>query len=198
MASAPARPGEHRRQADLAGQAEDAVLARLAQVGVDDQRALAHLREQHGQVGGDVAAAFAGAGADDGERGLRGVVLEPAQHQLRAQAAQVLDGRAVRLVRGDQVLAQAGIRRQAGVAELQGERLAHVLVGEQAHRDARLAERQADLLLVVVDALGLVAGDAAGVHQQRADRLGRFPRRPDDVEVAVQRKDLAVHARLPR
>jgi len=85
------------------------------------------------------------------------------------------------------------------VAELQGERVAHGLVGEQAHRDAGFAERQADLLLVVVDALGLVVGEAAGVHQQRADgQRGLARHGADDVEVAVQGQDLAVHAKLPR
>ena len=44
------------------GNAEDVVLARPAQVGVDQQRALAQLREQHRQIGGDVAAALPGPG----------------------------------------------------------------------------------------------------------------------------------------
>src|SRR6185369_9668875 len=195
----PAGPArQDRGQPHAAGQTEDAMLARPAQVRIDEQRALAQLREQDGEVGRDIAAPFAHARADDGQRRVARVVLEPAQHQLAAQRAQVFDGLGFRLARRDQLLAEAGVLRQARIPELQGQHLAHILFREQAHRDARLAERQASFLLEVQDALRAFLRQAAPVDQDHAHGPVRFGRAADvQVEPSGgQRIDLTVHAML--
>src|SRR5207302_2777934 len=51
------------------------MLAGIAQVGVDQQGARAELREHHGEIGGDEAAALLASRAQDGERLARGLAI---------------------------------------------------------------------------------------------------------------------------
>lgn len=64
------------------------MLAGIAEISIDQHHPLAELREQHRQVGGDQAAAFAAAGAGDGQADARSALRRTPQQQLRAQAAQ--------------------------------------------------------------------------------------------------------------
>src|SRR5262245_3812603 len=69
---------EHGGEPLAARHAEKRVLARAPQVRVDEQGALAGLRERDRKVRGETAAAFAAACADDGERAFLRAIVEPA------------------------------------------------------------------------------------------------------------------------
>ena len=62
-----AAAGEQGRESDLVRDAEQVVLPRVAEVRVDQQRALADLRKRHREVGRKKAATFIAPRAQDGE-----------------------------------------------------------------------------------------------------------------------------------
>ena len=133
------------------------MLAAVTHVGVDQQGTFAELREHHGQIGGQVTAAFAAAGADDGERLAPGLAGEPAQHELAAQGAQRFDLRAVGLVGGHHFIGNRALAvAQVGVAVLVGQRELKVVFGQQAELDGGFAEADALLLLQADDLFGVL------------------------------------------
>ena len=147
------------------------MLTRLAHVGVDQQRALAELREDDRQVGGEIAAPFAALGADDGQHLAFLGAVEPAQHQLAADGSDLFDARAERLVGGDEVVAElarvAWLLAQVGVGELARQRELDVRLADQPEPDGGLAEAQVLLLLVGEDALRLLLAELAAIDQDR-------------------------------
>ena len=159
-------------QAHLVAQAEVEVLGGVAQVTVDDQGALADLREGHAQVGADEALAVAAVHAGDGQRAAVGRAVEPARHQLAAQAAQRLGERRIGVDRtGDLVGQRQGRSPRRRIAELDGQRLFHVGVGDQAHAHGGLAEAQVGDTLLVEHQVDLVltqlaVGDQDATHHQ--------------------------------
>lgn len=103
--------GKHGRETELVGQAEQFVLAGVAQVGIDQQGAFAQLREDNGQIGGDEAAPFRLAGADDSQGIVAAFGIDPAQHELAAQGAQLLDHRAEGFEGSNDIFANAFVSR---------------------------------------------------------------------------------------
>jgi hypothetical protein len=103
-----ARPAKQVGQAAPALEVEHFLLARLAQVGVDQQGLLAELGKHHRQVGREHRHAVARIDPDHGQRAPP--AREPAQHQLAAHGAQLLDLRAERLEGRDQVRRQVRSR----------------------------------------------------------------------------------------
>lgn len=146
------------------------MLARVAQVGIDQQRAFAELREDDGEVGGGEAAAICPARADDGQRLVADFGVEPAQHELAAHGAQLFDDGAEGLEGGDDFFADALVTgHQIGIVVLAGERLLDVGLGEQAKLDGGVAKAQALLFLQLEDALGGVRRQAAVVDEDGTD-----------------------------
>ena len=93
--------GQNARQAKFVGNPKELVLAWAAQIGIDQQRALAELGEDDRQVGGDEAAALAGVRAEHRQCPATAIDVEPAKQQLAAQGAQLLDDQTERVERGD-------------------------------------------------------------------------------------------------
>lgn len=79
----------------------------VAQVGINERSVRSPSCEDLGEIGGNEAASFAVIRTDDGERFAFVVGIEPAQHELAAQGAQLLDDGAEGLVGGDEFSAQA-------------------------------------------------------------------------------------------
>ena len=166
-----AAAGERGGEAAAVVDAEQVVLARGAQVGVDDEGALTELREDDAEVGGEPRAAFAAAGADDGQRFALGIGVEPAQHELAAQCTQGFDLWREGVVGGDDFardFALAGV--EVGVVELAREGVLDIAVGNQAELLGGVAEAQALLLREAQDTLGVAGFELAGVDQDGADR----------------------------
>ena len=110
--------------------------SRRAEVGVDQQGALAELGKDDGEVGREIGATLAALGTENRQHlALLGPV-EPAQHQLAADRAQLLDARAERLIRGDDLVAQAALLArhlaQVGVGELARQRELDVGFADEA------------------------------------------------------------------
>ena len=146
------------------------MLARVAQVGVDQQRAMAELGEQHREVGRDVAAALLVARADDGERPVAGLRVVPADHELGAQRAHLLDARVVRVERREHLAADVlGAGLEVVEVILLGERALQVFLADEAQVHRRLAEAHAVRLLQQHHLVGLGRGQLALVDQDRAD-----------------------------
>ncbi len=193
----PGALAQHRREPDRARQAEQRVLDGLAEVRIDQQRVLAELREQHGQVGGGEAAPDARFGADDRQRLPLGALVEPAQQHLRADLTQRFDGE----VSGPE--GRDDIRRDRRVADRQDrmlvltcEREADVVLRQQAELEARLAETHAALALHPQDAIGVFGTQPSRVDQQCADRP--VAQRHDGARGAGWRGlRIGVHARPP-
>ena len=77
----------------------------MAQVGIDEQGSLPELRKDDREVRCEVAAPLAALGADDGQDLPLIGLVEPAQHELAADGAQLLHTRTERLVRGNEFVA---------------------------------------------------------------------------------------------
>ena len=176
-----AATGQEGRQAGAVVDAEQLVLARMAQVGVDDEGALAQLREDHAEVGGDPRASFVPAGAGDGEGFLLGAGVEPAQHELAAQGAERFDLRGERLVGGDHGGLDGALPGgEIGVVELAQQGLFDVGVGDEAELLGGVAEAEAVFALQAQDALGVFGLELAGIDEQRANGAVGFGARHGD------------------
>src|SRR5450755_21181 len=173
---------------------EEVVLARLTHVGVDEKRALAELREDDREIGRQVGTPFAALRADDGEHLALLGAIEPAQHELAADRAQLLDARAERLIGGHQLVAQrvsiAWRLAQVGVGELARQRELDVGFADQPEAHRRLAEAQVVLLLVLEHALGVFGLELPPIDEDGAER-SRRPRR------IAEHGDRCLHARTP-
>ena len=147
--------GQQAGKTKLVFEAEELVLARVAQVGIDQQRTFAELREDDSQVGGGEAAAICSARADDSQRLVTDLCVKPAQHELAAHGAQLFDDGTEGFEGGDHLFANALVTgHQVGVVVLAGERLLDIGFREQAELDGGVAKAQALLFLQLEDALG--------------------------------------------
>jgi hypothetical protein len=152
------------------------VLRRVAQVTVDDQGALADLGEDHAEVGADEALAVAAVDAGDRQRGAARRAVEPAGHELAAQAAQRFrEGRIGVDCTGDRIRQRKRRCPRRRIAELQGKRLVDVGMRHQPHPDRGFAKAQAGDPLLVEDQVDLVlpqlaVGNQDGAHHQRLAR----------------------------
>src|SRR5882672_6735346 len=162
--------GQDRRQADPVGDIEDAVLPRCAQIGIDQERPLAELGKDHGEVGGHVAAPLARARAGNGQRPVPGPGLGPTHRQLGAQRPQLLGARVKRFVSDDELPADAVVAgQQVGKIILFRDRAAQVVLGDQAQAACRFAESQSLRLLELHDALDVAVAELAFLREDAAD-----------------------------
>lgn len=176
-----AAAGEEGREAGAVVDTKQLVLAGVAQVGVDDEGALAELREDDAEVGGDPGAAFVPAGAGDGEGFLLGAGVEPAQHELAAQGAERFDLRGERLVGGDHGGLDGALPGgEVGVVELAQQGLFNVGVGDEAELLGGVAEAEVLLALQAQDALGVFGLELAGIDEQRTNGAVGFGARHGD------------------
>jgi len=168
--------GQHAGQADATGDTQQPVLARVAQVGIDHQSALAQLGQQDREVGGEVASAFGAPRTHDSQRRVARVVFKPSQHQLAAQRTQVFDRGTLRLPGRHQFAGQRAIARQGHLTKLHRQRQPHVLGSEQAQLDAGLAIQLPRHKLSRVDAVGIGPRQPPHLDQERADGCWALPR----------------------
>lgn len=94
--------GQGLGQPDFIVGVKQQVLARLAQIRIDQQRAALQLCQADGELGGKLRAAFARTGADQSD-GPASVLIPEAQQNLRAQAAYGLTVWMIRVVYEDQI-----------------------------------------------------------------------------------------------
>jgi len=169
MAVAASRPARPARIADRpVGDVEYLMLARVAQVRVDQQGTLAELRKQHGEIRGDVAAAFALAGAGhDQDVPLDAGLAEPADQQLGAQCAQLFGARMVLLMGRHQFGADAAVAGEQLRQLVQ--RVDQVALADQAEPQGRLTEAPAFAALQVHDPFGVAGRQLARRDQDVAD-----------------------------
>ena len=99
----PGASREHRREANPVRNVEDLELSRRSEVCVDEQRAHSQLREQHGEVGGHVAAPLERAGTGDRQRARLALELRPLNQELRPERPQLLGVGVARVAGGGEI-----------------------------------------------------------------------------------------------
>ena len=168
-------PGQQIGQARLVLDLEQLVLPGVAQIAVDEQRALLGLGKGDGEVGSQQAAALAAAGAHHGHGDARGSLFETTQLKLAAQRPQAFTLCTERAV-GDHHLIADRVTRAAEirVVELHRQGIEDVGLGEDAELHGGIAEAQVVLFLEVDDALDICKRQTPRVHQNRTDRPARF------------------------
>src|SRR5690242_801739 len=161
---------KYRRKADPVGNVEDSMLSRRAQVGIDQKRALAELRKDHGKVGRHVTAPFAGARTGDRERAVSETRLGPAHQQLGSQRPQLFGTGVKRFVSHDELAADAFVAwQQMGKIVLPGDSATQVVFRDQAQTKRRFAEPQSVRPLQLQDLLDAPGAKLSLLHENAAD-----------------------------
>jgi hypothetical protein len=112
-------------------------------------------------------------GADDGQRLAAGSLVEPAQHELGADGAQLFGARPEGFVGGHQ-LPREGLRirpmnGQIRVGELLGERELDVRLADETESNRGFAEPELVLALVLEDRLDVLGLELPALDEDRAD-----------------------------
>src|ERR1700733_2155459 len=140
----PGAPGQKRGQSHRIVDIEQAVLARVAHIRVDEQCPLSELREHGRKICREPAPPLAAFGTGHGQHFALGTV-EPTKNQLAAQCAQGLDRFALWLVSRDDIVGYAVVpaSRQDRIVVLQGDGGLDVDLGQPLQLYGSVAETQA-------------------------------------------------------
>src|SRR5882672_8651340 len=146
------------------------MLARLAHVGVDQQRAFPQLRERDRQIGGDITAPFAGARTDDRQAPAAHAVIGPADQQLRAQRPQLFSTGMKWLVRDHEFAADPVIAcQQMREVVLPCNCRAQVVGSDQAKPQRRFPEAEILGLLQLQNAFDVATAEFSLPRENGAD-----------------------------
>ena len=159
--------GEDRREADTILHTQDLVLARIAHVGIDEQRPFAKLGKYYRQIRCDIGPPFLTARADHGQAAPFDIGIEPTHQELSPNRPQRLDLRRERLVCRDQFGGETALSgTEVGVLELPRQDTLNVIFSQQPQLFGRITETKSFSLLNLQDSLGVLRDELPGVDQE--------------------------------